>query len=213
MASTRGRAIGAPRLQSTESAVAAIGRPAEAYCSGRHASVSVVIGTYNRAHLLAGTLGALAAQEVPPSLDWEIVVVDNNSTDSTAQAVAAFAPTTTVPVRYVFEPRQGISHARNRGIREAQGSILAFTDDDVLPAPDWISAVASAMERWDAHGVGGRILPRWETERPRWLTENRRPLRLLAIMESAESGYLALPLKPQAAGVGRQHGLSPRSVR
>jgi glycosyltransferase involved in cell wall biosynthesis len=159
--------------------------------------LSVVIGTYNRAHLLAGTLGALAAQEAPPSLDWEIVVVDNNSTDSTAQAVAAFVPTTTVPVRYVFEPRQGISHARNRGIREAQGSILAFTDDDVLPAPDWVSCVAAAMERWDAQGVGGRILPRWETEVPRWLAENRRPSRLLALMDYAQSAMLKLPLERQ----------------
>jgi glycosyltransferase involved in cell wall biosynthesis len=158
--------------------------------------LSVVIGTYNRAHLLAGTLGALAAQQAPASLEWEIVVVDNNSTDSTAQAVAAFSPTTGTPVRYAFERRQGISNARNRGIREAQGSILAFTDDDVLPAPDWVSGVAAAMERWDAHGVGGRILPRWESERPRWLIENRRPLRLLALMEHAESAWLALPLKP-----------------
>ena len=164
--------------------------------------ISVVIATYNRAHLLPGTLGALAAQEVHPSLDWEIVVVDNNSSDSTARAVATFVPTTTVPVRYVFEPRQGISHARNRGIREAQGSILAFTDDDVLPAPEWVSRVAAAMERWNADGVGGRILQRWESERPRWLTENRRPSRRLAIMESQEGGYLALPFKhlPQVWG-------------
>ena len=169
--------------------------PCEAYCSTAM-ELSVVIGTYNRAHLLAGTLGALAAQQVPPSLDWEIVVVDNNSTDATAQVVAAFSPKTAIPVRYVSEPRQGISHARNRGIREAQGSILAFTDDDVLPAPDWVSEVAAGMERWDAHGVGGRILPQWEGERPGWLTENRRPLRLLALMESAESGWLAMPLKP-----------------
>ena len=129
--------------------------------------VSVVIGTYNRAHLLEGTLEALASQEVPGSLEWEIVVVDNNSRDATAQVTTAFSKTTATRVRYVFEPQQGLSHARNRGIREARGAIIAFTDDDVLPASDWIAEIAAAIDRWKADGVGGRILPRWETSPPR----------------------------------------------
>jgi GT2 family glycosyltransferase len=159
--------------------------------------VSVVIGTYNRAHLLEDTLKALASQEVPDSLKWEIVVVDNNSADTTAQVVAAFSKTTATPVRYVFEPQQGLSHARNRGIKEARGSILAFSDDDVLPAHDWIAQLAAAIDRWNAHGVGGRILPRWETSPPRWLTEDRHLLSLLAIMDFEASRLLALPLEAQ----------------
>jgi glycosyltransferase involved in cell wall biosynthesis len=159
--------------------------------------VSVVIGTYNRAHLLEGALGALASQEVPDSLKWEIVVVDNNSRDTTPQAVSAFSRTTATPVRYVFEPRQGLSHARNRGITEARGSIIAFTDDDVLPAPDWVAQVAATIDRWNAHGVGGRILPRWETLPPRWLTDNRHLLNRLAIMDFEASRPLALPLEPR----------------
>jgi glycosyltransferase involved in cell wall biosynthesis len=164
--------------------------------------VSVVVGTYNRAHLLKGTLEALASQEVPGSLKWEIVVVDNNSRDTTAQVVTAFSRTTTTPVRYAFEPRQGLSHARNRGIKEARGSIIAFTDDDVLPAPDWIAQVAAAIDRWNAHGVGGRILPRWETSPPRWLTDNRHLLNRLAIMDFETSRLLELPLeaRPQVWG-------------
>ena len=121
--------------------------------------VSVVIGTCNRAHLLKGTLEALASQVVPTCLKWEIVAVDNNSRDATAQVVAAFSKTTATPVRYVFEPEPGVSRARNRGIKEARGSIIAFTDDDVLPAPDWIAQLLAAFDRWNAHGVGGRILP------------------------------------------------------
>jgi glycosyltransferase involved in cell wall biosynthesis len=164
--------------------------------------VSVVIGTYNRAHLLEGTLQALASQEVPDSLKWEIVVVDNNSRDATARVVTAFSKTTATPVRYVFERRQGVSNARNRGIQEARGSIIAFTDDDVLPAPDWIAQVAAAVDRWNAHGVGGRILPRWEATPPRWLTENRNLLARLAIMDFEASRLLALPLEaePQVWG-------------
>jgi glycosyltransferase involved in cell wall biosynthesis len=164
--------------------------------------VSVVIGTYNRAHLLKGTLEALASQEVPDSLKWEIVVVDNNSRDTTAQVVTAFSKTTATPVRYVFEPRQGLSHARNRGVKEARGSIIAFTDDDVLPAPDWITQVAAAIDRWNAHGVGGRILPRWETLPPRWLTDNRHLLNRIAVMDFEASRLLELPLeaRPQVWG-------------
>jgi len=164
--------------------------------------VSVVIGTYNRAYLLEGTLKALASQEVPNSLKWEIVVVDNNSRDTTAQVVTAFSKTTATPVRYLFEPQQGLSHARNRGIKEARGSIIAFTDDDVLPAPDWIAQVAAAIERWNVHGVGGRILPRWEISPPRWLAGNRHLLSRLAIMDFEASRLLALPLeaRPQVWG-------------
>ena len=164
--------------------------------------VSVIIATFNRAGLLPGILGALASQEAPPSLGWEIVVVDNNSSDSTPDVVTSFSRTATIPVRYVFEPGQGLSRARNRGVREARGSILAFTDDDVLPAPDWIAQVVAAIDRWGAHGVGGRILPRWEAPPPSWITGNWRLLRRLSIMDFDQSRLLALPLerKPQVWG-------------
>ena len=160
--------------------------------------LSVVLATWNRAPLLADTLRALAAQEVPPGLAWEIVVVDNNSTDATAQVVDEFAAGAPVPLRRVFEPEQGLSRARNRGIREAQGTILAFCDDDVLPAGDWVARIPAALERWSADGIGGRILPRFEgpSPPPAWLTGNRRLLRQLALMDWEESGPLALPLAP-----------------
>jgi glycosyltransferase involved in cell wall biosynthesis len=164
--------------------------------------VSVVMATYNRARLLPGVLGALAAQEVPDSLQWEIVVVDNNSSDSTPEEVSAFARTADVPVRCVFEPRQGLSHARNRGIEESRGEVVAFLDDDVVPPPDWIVRIAGAFDRWKADGVGGRILPRWESPPPPWLAGNPRLLRLLAIMDFDGSRMLSLPLErePQVWG-------------
>ncbi len=165
--------------------------------TARTIRVSVIIATYNRARLLEETLAMVASQDVPRSVPWEIVVVDNNSADSTAEVVAAFSETAPVLVRYVFEPRQGLSHARNRGVEEAYGSILAFSDDDVFPAPDWVAQVAAAMDRWNAHGVGGQILPRWESPPPAWLTGNWRLLRRLAIMDFEGSGPLALPLKRQ----------------
>jgi glycosyltransferase involved in cell wall biosynthesis len=165
--------------------------------------LSVVVATWNRAPLLGDTLRALAAQEVPSGLAWEIVVVDNNSTDATAQVVDEFAApatvaaTAAVPVRRVFEPEQGLSRARNRGVREARGAILAFCDDDVLPAVDWVAGIPAALNRWGADGVGGRILPCFDgPPPPAWLTGNRRLLRQLALMDWEESGPLALPLAP-----------------
>lgn len=157
--------------------------------------VSVIVSSYNRAQLLEGALRALVSQKVPDSLKWEIVVVDNNSRDTTAHLVAGFSKTTPTPVRYVFEPQQGVSHARNRGIEEARGSIIAFTDDDVLPELDWVPQVTAAIRRWNADGVGGRILPRWEGRPPRWLTQNRRLLYGLAIMDAPENSVLLFPMK------------------
>ena len=93
--------------------------------------LSVVIPTYKRAALLEGALGTLAMQEGRGSLKWEVVVVDNNSQDDTADVVESVSKSTTIPIVYVFEPRQGLSHARNRGIKETRGSIIAFIDDDV----------------------------------------------------------------------------------
>jgi len=163
---------------------------------------TVLVATYNRAHLLPGTLAALGAQQVPDALAWEILVVDNNSRDHTRQVVAAFAKSVKVPVRYVFESRQGLSYARNRGIQEARGSIIAFTDDDVLPAPDWLAATIKAFATWNADCVGGRILPRWETSPPTWITGNRFLLARLALMDCEESRLLTFPLadSPQVWG-------------
>ena len=131
--------------------------------------VSVVVSTYNRAHSLRYTLEALSVQTVPKDLSWELIVVNNNSSDDTPAVVNAAAAGFPVAVHHVFEPRQGISRARNAGIERAKGSIIVFTDDDVLPAPDWVSTVAHAIHRWNADVVGGRILPRWPAPVPKWL--------------------------------------------
>lgn len=97
---------------------------------------SVVVCTYNRAHLLGDLLAALDAELAGG--DAEVVVVDNASTDDTETVVRA-APVA-VPVRYVLETRQGLSHARNRGVGESSGEIVVFVDDDALPASGWLAA-------------------------------------------------------------------------
>jgi glycosyltransferase involved in cell wall biosynthesis len=131
---------------------------------------SIIVCTYNRAESLRCTLDALLAQEAPAVQQWEIIVVDNNSIDHTRSVIEA-AQRDRLHIRYEFEPRQGLSHARNHGIACAKGEIILFTDDDVLPEPGWLQATLSGMAKYDADACGGYIAPLWETPPPAWLTE------------------------------------------
>ena len=162
--------------------------------------LSVVIGTYNRSGSLRRTLAALSGQQTAPRLTWEIVVVDNNSTDDTRAVVDAFSRACSVRVRYVFEPRQGVSHARNTGIRTAEGDILAFTDDDCRPEPTWVQAVVDCMLRHRADGLGGRILPEWSSPPPAWLATEQHLWTTLAMLD--DSAIRRVELGPWQ----REHG-------
>ena len=141
------------------------------------AEITVVLCTYNRSLLLADALSALVQQRHAPP--YEVVVVDNNSTDDTREIVTRFVPEGIV--RYTAEPLQGLSHARNRGIATATADIIAFTDDDVRANPDWVVSIARAFaENPDVDMVGGRVEPEWEADPPPWLPEaGDAPLALL----------------------------------
>lgn len=131
---------------------------------------SIVVCTYNRAASLQDTLAALAALQVAPERQWEILIVDNNSRDATREVVTA-AQRDWPRLRYVFEAAQGLSHARNRGIAETSGAVILFTDDDVLPEPDWLETTLAGLARYQADACGGYIAPIWESPPPAWLTE------------------------------------------
>jgi glycosyltransferase involved in cell wall biosynthesis len=120
--------------------------------------ISVVVCTYNRAESLRRTLHSLHDMATPAPLEWEVVVVDNNSRDGTRDVVTAFARNARMPVRYLFESRQGLSRARNTGVRAARGDVIAFTDDDCLVDPQWLARI-DAEFRTDASlaVVGGRV--------------------------------------------------------
>jgi glycosyltransferase involved in cell wall biosynthesis len=131
---------------------------------------SIIICTYNRAESLRDTLVALKAQQVRADRKWEIIVVDNNSKDHTSQVIETFQRDWPL-LRSEFEHEQGLSHARNHGIAVALGDTLLFTDDDVLPEPDWLEVTLAGMEKYRADACGGYIAPIWEVPPPSWLTE------------------------------------------
>jgi glycosyltransferase involved in cell wall biosynthesis len=128
---------------------------------------TLAICTYNRAALLAGALESLATCE-PPRGEWELLLVDNNSSDDTARVAQAFAQR--LPLRYVHEPVQGLSSARNRALRECEGDVLLFTDDDLRFDADWLRSWEDAFAKQaDAGWFGGRIRPLWPDGPPAWL--------------------------------------------
>ncbi len=132
--------------------------------------ISVILCTYNRCQHLSTVLGSIAESVVPESVEWEVLVVDNNSTDQTPHITNEFALRYPGRFRYVHEPRQGKSYALNTGIRESQGDVLAFLDDDVAVAPTWLWNLTKAFENGDWAGTGGRTLLAEKFSPPRWLS-------------------------------------------
>src|ERR1700756_1020921 len=120
--------------------------------------ITVILCTYNRCQSLARALGSVAASVLPDSVEWEVLVVDNNSPDQTREVIEDFCLRYPGRFRYLFEPKQGKSNALNSGIRNARGNILAFMDDDVIVAPTWLQNLTAALDSGEWLGVGGRIL-------------------------------------------------------
>lgn len=132
-------------------------------------NVSLIICTYNRCESLLQTLESVAASRMPPSIQWEVVVVDNNSGDQTRAAVEDFCAHHPGRFRYVFEVKQGLSNARNAGIRAARGEVIAFTDDDVIVDTGWLLNLTRSLLDRSWAGSGGRTLPLKSVDLPCWL--------------------------------------------
>jgi glycosyltransferase involved in cell wall biosynthesis len=131
---------------------------------------TILICTYNRASLLAPTLESLAVLRCAPDLRWEVLVVDNNSTDETRAVVEERQPGFPVPLKYLFEGRQGKSIALNTGLQQSAGEVIAFTDDDVRVPPGWLEAAVRPLLKQSTLGyTGGPVQPMWEREPPAWL--------------------------------------------
>ena len=141
--------------------------------------VSVVIPTYNRSALLRSTVDSVLDQDTQTT--FEVIVIDNNSSDDTKAVVDSLMEKYPGRMRYVVERKQGNAHARNRGIEEAKGAIIAFVDDDVTVDKNWLTSLKTILDsRTDLSFVGGKVLPQWNGPPPSWLTPDHwAPLALL----------------------------------
>jgi glucosyl-dolichyl phosphate glucuronosyltransferase len=136
--------------------------------------ISVILCTYNRSESLAKALESAAALKLPQALEWEVLVVDNKSTDRTRDVVDDFCRRDPNHFRYLFESQQGKSYALNAGIREASGEVLAFMDDDVTVEPTWLNNLVAPLLDGEWAGSGGRILPEQSFIPPPWLPREER---------------------------------------
>lgn len=135
-------------------------------------NISIVIATFNRAAEVRLTLSSLTKLQPAAAVDYEILVVCNNCQDHTEAVVAEMAPLFAGRLRCVSESKQGLSHARNRGITEAKYEVIAFLDDDVEVDPNWLIAMTNAFGSGDYAAVGGRASLIFPGARPLWLGES-----------------------------------------
>lgn len=151
--------------------------------------VSVIVPTFNRSATLRLTVESLLAQSYPADR-FEIVIVDNGSTDDTPRVIETF--TARAPnVRAMVERRRGAHFARNSGAMAASGGIFYFTDDDMLADPALLATIVTVFTPGSNVGSAtGRILPRWDTEPPRWVLEHCRN-ELLSLNDRGEATIIS----------------------
>lgn len=147
--------------------------------------ISVIICTYNRADLLATVLQSVCEQTLDTTA-YEVIVVDNHSTDATADVSHSFVcryPN----VRYCFEPRQGLSYARNRGWQEAKGDYVGYIDDDCQAPAEWLAVAKEMIDSVSPALFGGPALAFYNTSKPDWFHDH---------YESYRQAQPAGPLNP-----------------
>ncbi|MDH3690097.1 MAG: glycosyltransferase [Gammaproteobacteria bacterium] len=127
--------------------------------------ISIILSTWNNYRRLSITLSAIAECIVPKNIQWQLVLINNNCTDQTSAIVNSFKHR--LPITYLEEPRQGLSRAKNTGLKVATGRLLIFTDDDIYPSHDWISAYWNAyQDKPEGYYFGGPIDCEYESGTP-----------------------------------------------
>ena len=155
---------------------------------------SVVIPTYNGAARLGLLFDCLRNQINTDALDWEIIVVDNNSIDDTRAVVQQYQTEwpNNIPLRYVLERRQGAGFARDFGLKAAKSPLIGYLDDDNLPEEDWVSAACEfASKHPEAGAIGSRICGKFSTTPPKDFD------RIAAFLALTDRGPDPIPYKPE----------------
>lgn len=133
--------------------------------------ITVIICTYNRCDLLKSVMETLIDQKLPPDY-YELIIVDNNSNDSTKEFVQKFTvQNSKYNIRYILEPNQGLSHARNRGWKEAKGEYVAYTDDDCKIPADWLTVAKNTIEKYSPDVFGGPYFAFYLSDKPKWFKD------------------------------------------
>ncbi len=165
---------------------------------------TVAIPTYNGATRLGMVLDKLHQQVNTESFTWEILVIDNNSTDNTSQLVREYRESweRKFKLRYCHETKQGAAFARKRAIKEAKAPIIGFLDDDNLPHNSWVAAAYTFAQKYPQAGaIASKINPLWEVEPP---PNFERIRALLAINDRGNEPLIYKPqskLLPPSAGL------------
>lgn len=131
--------------------------------------ISAVICTYNRCSILGNAIESLCNQTLCSS-QYEIIVVDNNSTDATREVVESFL--NFYNIRYLFESRQGLSYARNSGWENAQGKYIAYFDDDCQVPTNWMTEAKKIIENLEPYVFGGPTYPFYDLSKPQWFKDS-----------------------------------------
>ena len=131
--------------------------------------ISVLIATHNRCESLKETIKTLLGQEQDGTFEYEIIVVDNNSSDATKQVVEELMKGHPGKLKYAFESKQGKSFAINKGVGLSKGGIIACTDDDCLADPGWLKNIARAFREKDWDILCGKVIPVFQDPVPEWL--------------------------------------------
>ena len=180
-------------------------------------TISVIIAAYNRSQQLSLVLDGLLEQATDGTFVFEAIVIDNNSKDATRQTVETYIPRFSseqirgkcLGLRYVFEPKQGKSIALNRGLHEAQGEIIAFTDDDVLVDPHWILNIMKCFNEKQCDCVGGRVVPIFPEKTPQWIRKH--PVQLAGIVVISDYGEETKPYgSPMDPFIGSNYAFKRR---
>jgi glucosyl-dolichyl phosphate glucuronosyltransferase len=134
--------------------------------------LDVILPTFNRHDLLKLTLESLLAADVPPDLGVSVTVVDNNSSDATCETVEGYQARFSGRLHYVFEKKQGRSHALNTGINSTSGDLVGMIDDDEQIDHQWFRRIYEMFAGGDLDFIGGPYVPHWPGTPPSWLPPN-----------------------------------------
>jgi len=163
--------------------------------------ISIVIASYNRQKTLPNIIQGILKQELPGTFDFELIIVDNNSTDQTREVVQRLIAPSAGRLKYFKQEIPGKSQALNLGIQEARGEIIAFTDDDVEVSQYWLLSIMEGFKNQNCDCLGGRVLPVFPLNTPSWVRDNPNQMAgAVVIYDLGEKSRLADSSTPRFIG-------------